>query len=108
MDNPLEITVTLGSFKNTHKIYFKHDEFIRSPYDITIKYYNRGKYAYRSKTKPRNDTQIYINGKYWFVIGAILKEETKEAISNIIRYCYARGLSIEEIKREFKIAYQKT
>lgn len=107
MINPLEMTITLGNFTNTHEIYFRYDEFIRDPNDLKVKFYNMGKYAYRTKTKPRNDTQIYVNNKYFFVIPAILKEETKQTIGDIIKYCYARGLSIEEIKREFKLAYRR-
>lgn len=108
MINPLEITVTLGNFTNTHSIYFPSDDFIRDPRELKIRFYNRGKYAYRSRSKtPRNDTQIYINNKYFFVINTILKDETKKNIDQIIRYCYARGLSIEDIKREFKIAYRR-
>lgn len=111
MTNPLEMTVTLGDYTNKHTINLPSEEIVQDPNDLKIKFYNRGKYAYRSSLRlhkvqtPRNDTQIYINNKYFFVINAILREEVKENISNIIKYCYAYGLSIEEIQREFKIAY---
>ena len=110
MENPLIITVTQGSFINKHCIYLPHEKPVQDPRDLKIKFYIRGKYAYRQTMRghfkpPRNDTQIYINNKYFFVINAILREETKENISNIIKYCYMFGLSIEEIKTEFKKAY---
>lgn len=111
MDNVLDLTVTLGNYTNKHSIHLPSDEIINNPNDLKIKFYNRGKYAYRSTLRmgkakiPRSDTQIYINNKYFFVINTILREEVKENISNIIKYCYAYGLSIEEIQREFKIAY---
>lgn len=111
MDNPLEITVTLGDYTNKHKIYLPSEEIVQDPNDLKIKFYQRGKYNYRSTlrngkfTPPRNDTQIYINNKYFFVLNTTLRDEVKEKISDIIKYCYAYGLSIEEIKREFKLAY---
>lgn len=111
MDNVLDLTVTLGNYTNKHSIHLPSDEIINNPNDLKIKFYNRGKYSYRSawgtgKPKtPRNDTQIYINNKYFFVINTILREEVQDKLSDIIRYCYAYGLSIEEIQREFKIAY---
>lgn len=111
MINPLDITVTLGSYKHKHSIYLPNEKPVKDPKDLKIKYYNRGKYSYRQTLRagkfkaPRNDTQIYINNKYFFVINTILKEETKENISNIIKYCYMYGLSIEDIQTEFKKAY---
>lgn len=111
MTHPLDITVTLGSYTNKHTVYLPSTKIVQDPNTLKIKFYNRGKYSYRSTlrsgkaTLPRNDTQIYINNKYFFVINTILSEEVKEKISDIIKYCYAYGLSIEEIKTEFKIAY---
>ena len=111
MENPLIITVTQGTFKNEHKIYLPSETPQQDPKDLKIKFYTRGKYAYRSTftmgdfKPPRNDTQIYINNKYFFVINSILTDKTKENITNIILYCYMFGLSIEEIKTEFKKAY---
>ena len=110
MENPLIITVTQGNNINKHCIYLPSEKPIQDPHDLKVKFYNRGKYAYRSTLRgqfkpPRNDTQIYVNNKYFFVINALLKEETKENIKNIILYCYMFGLSIEEIKTEVKKAY---
>lgn len=111
MVNPLTLTVTLGSFYNKHIIYLPNEDPVQNPNDLKIKFYNRGKYVYRSTlrtgklTTPRNDTQIYINNKYFFVINAILTEEVKQRLETIIKYCYMYGLSVEEIKQEFKIAY---
>lgn len=100
MINPLEMTVTLGSYTNTHSIYLPSEEIVQDPNNLKIKFYLRGVRSY-----PRNDTQIYINNKYFFVINAVLSEKTKSNITAIIKYCYAYGLSLEEIKQEFKIAY---
>ena len=111
MINPLEMTVTLGRYKNKHSIYLPSEKPVNDPRDLKIKFYQRGKYAYRSTlrtgkfTAPRNDTQIYVNNKYFFVINTTLTDKTKEAISNIIKYCFMYGLSIEEIQLEFKKAY---
>lgn len=111
MINPLEMTITLGSFTNKHSIYLPSETPVNDPRDLKIKFYNRGKYAYRSTLRngkfkpPRNDTQIYVNNKYFFVINTQLREEVKESISDIIKYCYMYGLSIEEIQTEFKKAY---
>jgi len=111
MENPLIITVTLGSYTNRHSIYLPSETPVNNPHDLKIKFYQRGKYAYRTTFRngqfkpPRNDTQIYVNNKYFFVLNTILKEETKQNISDIIRYCYMFGLTIEEIQTEFKKAY---
>ena len=111
MINPLEMTITLGSFTNKHSIYLPSETPVNDPRDLKIKFYNRGKYAYRSTLRngkfkpPRNDTQIYVNNKYFFVINTQLREEVKESISDIIKYCYMYGLSIEEIQTEFTKAY---
>lgn len=111
MINPLEMTITLGSFTNKHSIYLPSETPVNDPRDLKIKFYNRGKYAYKFTLRngkfkpPRNDTQIYVNNKYFFVINSILTQETKDNISNIIKYCFMYGLSIEEIKTEFKKAY---
>ena len=92
MENPLIITVTQGNNINKHCIYLPSEKPIQDPHDLKVKFYNRGKYAYRSRW----------NGQF---INALLNEETKENIKNIILYCYMFGLSIEEIKTEFKKAY---
>lgn len=110
MENPLIITVTQGSYINKHCIYLPSETPQQDPRDLKIKFYTRGKYAYRQGLRghfktPRNDTQIYVNNKYFFVINSILTQETKDNISNIIKYCFMYGLSIEEIKTEFKKAY---
>ena len=111
MINPLEMTITLGSFTNKHSIYLPSETPINDPNDIKVKFYQRGKYAYRSPlrtgkfTATRGDTQIYVNNKYFFVINTTLREEVKKNISDIIKYCYMYGLTIEEIQLEFKKAY---
>ncbi len=100
MENPLIITVTQGSYINKHPIYLPSEKPVQNPHDLKVKFYLRSIRQY-----PRNDTQIYVNNKYFFVINSPLREETKENISNIIKYCYMYGLSIEQIKTEFKKAY---
>ena len=111
MGNFMTLSITNGDFSNTHKINLPSYEIVQNPKDLKIKFYTRGKryggydFFFSNNPKPRNDTQIYVNNKYFFSINALVNDDFKRGFANSVRQCYAYGLSVEEIKREFKIAY---
>ena len=110
MENSLIVTLTQEDNITKHSIYLPSEKPVQDIKDLKIKFYHRGKYQYRKALRghfetPRNDTQIYINNKYFFVINSILTDTQKQTIKGIIQYCYLYGLSIEEIKTEFKKMY---
>lgn len=82
--------------------------------DFKIKFYERGKrlkIKYDSKGDlilPRNETQLFINGKYFLNFKWIVNEDFKKQVTNIIIYLYCYGCDFDEIKRLLKeIFYNK-
>lgn len=81
--------------------------------EIIIKFYHRGKYSYPTITdtgkfkKPREETQLYINGKYFLQLKWNTTPENEKVITDIIRYLYCFGCDMDEIKRLLKkVFYQ--
>lgn len=81
--------------------------------DFTIKFYERGKrlqIKYDSKGNlklPRNETQLFINGKYFLNFNWIVNEDFKKQVTKIIIYLYCYGCELEEIKRLLKEIFYK-
>ena len=81
--------------------------------NITIKFYHRGKNKYPTIDDtgkinfPREETQLYINGKYFLQLSWNTTEENEEKITNIIIYLYCYGCDLPEIKRLLKGAFYK-
>ena len=79
--------------------------------NIKIKFYHRGKYSYPVITpsgkfkRPREETQIYINGKYFLQLIWNTTEENEEIITGIIKYLYCYGCDLDEVKRILKKAF---
>ena len=78
-----------------------------------IKFYNRGalkriKYNKNgSIKKPRFETQIYLNGKYFLQVPYTCDENGKEVIFKVIYLLYRCGADWEEIKRLCKLCFYK-
>ena len=76
--------------------------------NIKIKFYHRGRYSHPKITKtgkikyPRQETQLYINGKYFLQFSWNLTAENEETITHTIQYLYCYGCSLDEIKRLLK------
>lgn len=76
--------------------------------NIKIKFYHRGKYSYPTITdtgkfkKPRTETQLYINGKYFLQLNWNLSKENEETFTKIIKDLYCFGCELDEIKRLLK------
>ena len=84
--------------------------------DITIKFYYRGTRSLQRPIKtdskgnlilPRNETQLFINGKYFLNFNWIVNEEFKKELTFIIKYLYCYGCDLEEIKRILKEIFYK-
>lgn len=82
--------------------------------DIQIKFYHRGKRSYPTVTKtgkfkaPREETQLYINGKYFLQFSWNLTPDNESKITEMIQYLYCFGCDLDEIKRLLKASfYQK-
>lgn len=79
--------------------------------NITIKFYHRGRYSQPTITKtgkfkaPRNETQIYINGKYFLQLSWNLSAENEEVFIKIFKDLYCYGADLNEIKRLLKASF---
>ena len=79
--------------------------------NIKIKFYHRGKYSQPKITKtgkfkaPRQETQIYINGKYFLQLSWNLSKENEETFTRIFKDLYCYGADLEEIKRLLKYSF---
>ena len=85
--------------------------------DIKIKFYHRGsKYSHNqyiidkygfglNPKKPRQETQLYINGKYFLQFKEDLTPENEAKITEMIQYLYCFGCDLDEIKRLFKACF---
>ena len=80
-----------------------------------VKFYDRGKYSYRNIQytkkgfikKPRQETQVYLNGKYFIQVPGICNNKGKEVISKVIYILYRYGCDFNEIKRICKLCFYK-
>lgn len=84
--------------------------------NITIKFYQRGKRLLEGNIKydskgnlilPRNETQLFINGKYFLNFKWLVNEDFKKEVITIIKYLYCYGCDLEEIKRLLKEIFYK-
>ena len=57
--------------------------------------------------KPRQETQLYINGKYFVQFSWSLTKENKKVISEMILYLYCFGYDLPDIKEALKRAFYK-
>lgn len=79
--------------------------------NIKIKFYHRGRYSHPEITAngkikyPRQETQIYINGKYFLQLSWNLTHENEATITEAIQYLYCYGASLDEIKRLLKLCF---
>ena len=79
--------------------------------NIKIKFYHRGRYSHPKITAtgkikyPRQETQIYINGKYFLQLSWNLSRENEETFTKIFKDLYCFGCSLEEIKRLLKASF---
>ena len=82
--------------------------------NIKIKFYHRGVRgtytAYKSIMngkfkKPRDETQIYINGKYFVQLSWNTSQENETVITQMIQYLYIFGYDLPEIKEALKQAF---
>ena len=79
--------------------------------NIKVKFYHRGTTGKYRITKtgwlkpPRNETQLYINGKYFLQFSWNLSKDNEAKIMEMIRYLYCFGCDLDEIKRIFKKAF---
>ena len=55
--------------------------------------------------KPRTETQLYINGKYFVQFTWSLTDENKEIITQMIKVLYCYGYDLPEIKDCLKEAF---
>ena len=105
---PYTLTYTKNGVTNSHTIYLPNDDIVRPPSKLNIKFYQRGNdypalyYAYWNKKKPRKNTQLYINGKYFLNFNFITTTEFNIEVETIIKILYSYGLELEEIKAELK------
>ena len=78
-----------------------------------IKFYDRGARMRISYTKkgyvkpPRNETQIYVNGKYFLQVSRC-GQQGREVILKVIHALYCYGLDWDEIKTTCKKCFYKT
>lgn len=105
-------TVTFGNKKTTiNGLPEKQVRYWNN--NIKIKFYERGK-RLQIKTDsdgnlilPRNETQLYINGKYFLNFNWLVNEDFKKRVTEIIIYLYCYGCELEEIKRLLKEIFYK-
>lgn len=78
---------------------------------IKIKFYHRGRYSHPTLTKtgkikyPRQETQIYINGKYFLQLNWNLTPENEATFTKIFKDLYCYGADLNEIKRLLKLSF---
>ena len=78
---------------------------------IKIKFYNRGTYSQPKITKtgkfkaPRNETQVYINGKYFLQLSWNLTPANEETFTKIFKDLYCYGCELDNIKRLLKASF---
>lgn len=81
--------------------------------NIKIKFYHRGRNKFPTITPtgsiklPRNETQLYINGKYFIQFSTDLSTESEDTVTRIFRDLYCYGCDLEEIKKIFKSSFYK-
>lgn len=80
---------------------------------IKVKFYHRGTRSVPTITKtgkfkaPREETQLYINGKYFLQFTWNTTPENESNLLEIIQYLYCFGCDLPEIKRLLKgVFYQ--
>ena len=107
-----DYTITWNGRKTTFKL---PDKQVRNwDNDIKIKFYQRGKRGIYTASqsllngkfkKPRNETQLYINGKYFVQLSWSLSEENKKVITQMIIILYCYGYDLPDIKQALKQAF---
>ena len=55
--------------------------------------------------KPREETQLYINGKYFIQLSWNTSQENEKVITEMIQYLYIFGYDLPEIKKALKQAF---
>lgn len=55
--------------------------------------------------KPRTETQIYINGKYFIQLSWSTTPENEEVITEMIQFLYCFGYELPDIKKALKRAF---
>ena len=104
-----EYTITWNGRKTTFKLPEKPVRYWDS--NIKIKFYHRGTRTYPSITPfgnfkaPRQETQLYINGKYFIQLSWSTTPENEKVITEMIQYLYIFGCDLPEIKKALKRAF---
>ena len=82
--------------------------------NIKIKFYHRGTRSHYSVykslmngkfKKPREETQLYINGKYFIQLSWSTTEQNEKVITEMIQYLYIFGYDLPKIKDALKRAF---
>lgn len=79
-----------------------------------IKFYHRGRNSWPTFTKtgkfkaPRDETQIYLNGKYFLQVNHSMSQEGEETTLKLIKVLYCCGCEWKEIKRILKHCFYQS